>query len=176
MNERVCRAVEGAGATSEISDAAAATYWTEWNVPGMLEARDTIYVGPAVANTVRQCDGNLGVALLLDLLRRGLEEGGPIDRPFLGMFGLRAQRAAFNKPSYYGYALLHQLGDRRIANAPKDVIVTKTKDGGSGDSRLQSGRARSTRFSPDRRAHLPRRPTEPPASPFSASMRSTVMF
>ena len=32
-------------------------FWTEWNVQGMKESRDTIFVGPALANTVRQCDG-----------------------------------------------------------------------------------------------------------------------
>jgi xylan 1,4-beta-xylosidase len=56
------------------------------------------------------------------------EEGGPIDRPFIGMFGLRA-KGGINKPSYYGYGLLHQLGDRRIASTSKDVIVTKVHDG-----------------------------------------------
>jgi xylan 1,4-beta-xylosidase len=34
-----------------------------------------------------------------------------------------------NKPSYYGFALLHQLGNRRIANGSKNVIVTKTASG-----------------------------------------------
>jgi len=57
------------------------------------------------------------------------EEGGPIARPFEGMFGLRA-KGGINKPSYYAYGLLHQLGDERLANASKDVIVTKTANGG----------------------------------------------
>jgi xylan 1,4-beta-xylosidase len=57
------------------------------------------------------------------------EEGGPIDKPFTGQFGLRA-KGGINKPSYYAYGLLHQLGEQRIANPSNQVIVTKTKDGG----------------------------------------------
>jgi xylan 1,4-beta-xylosidase len=129
MNERVCRAVEKV--KEQIQKSAMPQlplYWTEWNVPGMMEARDTIYVGPAVANTVRQCDGKVE-ELSFWTLSDVFEEGGPIDRPFIGMFGLRA-KGGINKPSYYGYGLLHQLGDRRIANTSKDVIITKTKDEG----------------------------------------------
>jgi xylan 1,4-beta-xylosidase len=57
------------------------------------------------------------------------EEGGPEDKPFIGAFGLIA-KGGINKPSYYAFGLLHQLGDRRIANASKNLIVTKTADGG----------------------------------------------
>jgi xylan 1,4-beta-xylosidase len=56
------------------------------------------------------------------------EEGGPAPRPFIGQFGLRAE-FGINKPSYYSFALLHQLGDKRIANASSNVIVTKSSDG-----------------------------------------------
>jgi len=45
------------------------------------------------------------------------------------MFGLRA-KGGINKPSYYAYGFLHQLGDYRLANASKNVIVTKTANGG----------------------------------------------
>jgi xylan 1,4-beta-xylosidase len=56
------------------------------------------------------------------------EEGGPIPKPFVGMFGLRA-KGGINKPSYYAFSLLHQLGVERLANPSKDVIVTRTKVG-----------------------------------------------
>jgi xylan 1,4-beta-xylosidase len=56
------------------------------------------------------------------------EEGGPGPRPFIGQFGLRAE-FGINKPSYYGFALLHQLGDKRIANSSPNIIVTKSADG-----------------------------------------------
>ena len=103
-------------------------FLTEWNVQGEKESRDTTFVGPALANTVRLCDG------LVDMMSFWtfsdvFEEGGPIPKPFVGMFGLRAE-GGINKPSYYAYGLLHQLGDQRIASQSKNVIVTKTADGG----------------------------------------------
>jgi xylan 1,4-beta-xylosidase len=129
VDDRVCRAVSKV--RQQIHNSAMPNlplFWTEWNVPGLMEARDTIYVGPALANTVRECDGNVD-ALSFWTFSDAFEEGGPASRPFSGQFGLRA-KGGINKPSYYAYGLLHQLGDRRIANTSKDVIVTKTRDGG----------------------------------------------
>ena len=57
------------------------------------------------------------------------EEGGPIAKPFEGQFGLRA-KGGINKPSYYAFALLHQLGNQRLANPSKNVIVTTSGAGG----------------------------------------------
>ncbi|MBV8524135.1 MAG: hypothetical protein JOY71_18755, partial [Acetobacteraceae bacterium] len=34
-----------------------------------------------------------------------------------------------NKPSYYDFALLHRLGDRRLPTSSSDVIATKRGDG-----------------------------------------------
>jgi xylan 1,4-beta-xylosidase len=56
------------------------------------------------------------------------EEGGPIPKPFIGEFGLRA-KGGINKPSYYSFGLLHQLGNQRIATGSKNVIATMTTDG-----------------------------------------------
>jgi xylan 1,4-beta-xylosidase len=56
------------------------------------------------------------------------EEGGPIPKPFVGMFGLGA-KGGINKPSYYGFSLLHKLGVERLANPSKDVIITKSESG-----------------------------------------------
>ena len=39
-------------------------------------------------------------------------------------------KGGINKPSYYGFALLHELGDRRLANPSKNVIVTTSAAGG----------------------------------------------
>jgi xylan 1,4-beta-xylosidase len=102
-------------------------FWTEWNVPGAMEARDTTYVGPALANTVRQCDGKVDM-MSFWTFSDVFEEGGPMPRPFQGAFGLRA-KGGINKPSYYDFALLHEMGDRRLANPSNNVIVTKRADG-----------------------------------------------
>ena len=102
-------------------------FWTEWNVQGQSQSRDTTFVGPAVANTIRQCDGKVEM-LSFWTFSDVFEEGGPSERPFRGDFGLRAMYG-INKPSFYGFALLHQLGDRRIASESKNVLATKAADG-----------------------------------------------
>jgi xylan 1,4-beta-xylosidase len=100
--------------------------WTEWNVPGRDGLRDTPYVGPALAEAVRTCQGV--EALSFWTFSDVFEEGGPAQRAFEGQFGLRAT-GGINKPSYYDFALLHQLGTQRIASDAKDFIVTKLSDG-----------------------------------------------
>jgi xylan 1,4-beta-xylosidase len=128
MDERVCRAV--AKVHAEIQKSAMPNlplFWTEWNVQGNHDSRDTPFVGPGVANTIRQCDG------LVDMMSFWtfsdvFEEGGPIPTPFEGHFGLRAEYG-INKPSFYDFALLHQLGSERLANDSQNVIVTRDKNG-----------------------------------------------
>jgi xylan 1,4-beta-xylosidase len=128
IDDRVCRAI---GKVRKQIQASAMPhlplFWTEWNVQGMNESRDTSFVGTGLANTIRECDG------LVDMMSFWtfsdvFEEGGPIAKPFGGEFGLRA-KGGINKPSYYDFALLHQLGDQRIANPSSDVIATKRLDG-----------------------------------------------
>jgi xylan 1,4-beta-xylosidase len=130
MDQRVCRAIR------RVHDQIAASpypglplMWTEWNVPsfGPLKARDSIYVGAALADDVRQCDG------LVDMMSYWtfddvFEENGPVKQPFHGGFGLIAA-GGIKKPSYYAYALLHQLGSERILNDAPNAIVTRRNDG-----------------------------------------------
>ena len=129
MDQRVCRAV--AKVRGEIKSSTMPSlplFWTEWNVQGMKESRDTTFVGPAVANTVRQCDG-LSEMMSFWTFSDVFEEGGPIPKPFIGQFGLRAE-GGINKPSYYAWGLMHQLGEQRISSDVKDAIITKTSNGG----------------------------------------------
>jgi xylan 1,4-beta-xylosidase len=128
MDDRVCRAI------SKVRDQVKSSatpdlplFLTEWNVQGMMGSRDTIFVGPALANTVRQCDGMVNM-MSFWTFSDVFEEGGPLAKPFIGMFGLRA-KGGINKPDYYAYGLLHQLGDERMVSSSKDVIVTRTADG-----------------------------------------------
>lgn len=128
MDDRVCRAI--AKVRKQIQDSAfphLPLLWTEWNVPGMDGARDTSYVGPALANTIRECDG-LVDQMSFWTFSDVFEEDGPIRQPFEGHFGLRA-KGGINKPSYYDFALLHKLGDQRLVTSSADVIATKRKDG-----------------------------------------------
>jgi len=129
MDEREFRAV------SKVHDEIASSsqpnlpfFLTEWNVQGQKESRDTTFVGPALANTIRQCDGLVNM-MSFWTFSDVFEEGGPIPKPFVGMFGLRAE-GGINKPSYYAYGLLHLLGDQRMRSESKNLIVTKKADGG----------------------------------------------
>ena len=128
MDDRVCRGV--AKVHDQIKSSASPSLpliWSEWNVQGMMNSRDTTFVGPALANTVRQCDGLVDI-MSFWTFSDVFEEGGPIPKPFVGMFGLRA-KGGINKPSYYAWGLLHQLGDQRFANSAHDILVTRTSDG-----------------------------------------------
>ena len=101
--------------------------WTEWNVPGKNQLRDTPYVGPALAEAIRTCDGHVEM-LSFWTFSDVFEEGGPAQRPFHGGFGLRAV-GNINKPSFYDFALLHELGTERIANPSHDALITRRSDG-----------------------------------------------
>ncbi len=131
MDDRVGRAV--AKVRGEIDRSAYPNakqlplFWTEWSVPGQMQARDTTFVGPALANTIRESDGHVDM-LSFWTFSDVFEEGGPTSTPFRGDFGLRAFDG-INKPSYYDYGLLHQLGGERLAVASDNVIATRTKDG-----------------------------------------------
>jgi len=128
MDDRVCRAIGKVRKQIQSSSFSnLPLLWTEWNVPGMKGARDTSYVGPALANTIRECDGMVDM-MSFWTFSDVFEEGGPIPEPFEGHFGLRAE-GGINKPSYYDFALLHRLGEQRFANSSSDVIATKRKDG-----------------------------------------------
>jgi xylan 1,4-beta-xylosidase len=129
QDDRVCRAIAKVRGQIDSSPTPhLPLLWTEWNVIGQDNARDTTYVGPALADTIRECDGNV-TEMSFWTFDDVFEEGGPIDKPFTGQFGLIA-KGGINKPSYYDYGLLHQLGDQRIANAATNLIVTKTPNGG----------------------------------------------
>lgn len=130
MRDRVCRAIKKVhGEIKESPFPALPLMWTEWNVPSYdaLNARDNWYVGPALARDISQCDGlvNMMSYWTFDDV---FEEGGVKTMPFDGGFGLIAP-GRIKKPSFYDFALLHQLGDVRLANAADNVLVTRRKDG-----------------------------------------------
>jgi xylan 1,4-beta-xylosidase len=128
MDDRVCRAV--AKVRSEIHSSPTPNLpllWTEWNVEGQNQSRDTIFVGPALANTIRACDGKVD-QLSFWTFSDVFDEGGPIPQPFAGQFGLRA-KGGINKPSFYAFELLHHLGDQRFAVDSSNIIATRASDG-----------------------------------------------
>jgi xylan 1,4-beta-xylosidase len=130
MDQRVCRSIQ------KVHDQIAASarpslplMWTEWNVPsfGELNARDTTYVGAALADDIRQCDG-LVTMMSFWTFSDVFEEGGPKHEPFEGSFGIMAL-GGIKKPSYSAFALLHQLGEERIQQDSSNALATRRRDG-----------------------------------------------
>jgi xylan 1,4-beta-xylosidase len=98
-----------------------ASYSNEPNVT------DSDYIGPWLANTIRQCDG-LTESMDYWAFSDVFEEQGVVRSPFYGGFGLVAADH-IPKPALNVFAMLHRLGDQRIAVESDSVLATKTPDG-----------------------------------------------
>jgi xylan 1,4-beta-xylosidase len=128
MDDRLCAAM--AHVKQQIADSPMPHipwFVTEWNVIGVDAARDTTFVGPAVANTIRECDG-LANIMSFWTFDDVFEEDGPKREPFDGGFGLIAPYS-IHKPSFNAFAMLHHLGNERLANDSKNALVTRRSDG-----------------------------------------------
>jgi xylan 1,4-beta-xylosidase len=122
MDDRVCGAVKKVQGQIEASPLPKLPlFWTD-------DSRDTPFVGPALANTIRECDGHVKM-MSFWTFDDVFEEGGVPQTPFDGGFGLIAL-GGIKKPSFYDFSLLHQMGDARLANDAQNVLVTRDKDGG----------------------------------------------
>lgn len=98
-----------------------ASYANEPNVT------DTIYVGPWLATTISQCDG-LTEGMSYWTFSDVFEEQGVVRTPFYGGFGIIAENN-IPKPAYNAFAMLHELGDRRLPVASDSVLATRRPDG-----------------------------------------------
>jgi xylan 1,4-beta-xylosidase len=103
--------------------------WSEFNASYMTEPEvtDSIYMGPWLANTIRQCDG------LVDMMSYWtfsdvFEEQGVVKTPFYGGYGLIAA-GGIPKPAFYAFELLHRLGNQRLALDSDSALLTRRKDG-----------------------------------------------
>jgi xylan 1,4-beta-xylosidase len=103
--------------------------WTEYNASYSNEPAitDSIYMGPWLADTIRQCDGLVKV-MSYWTFSDVFEEQGVVKQPFYGGFGLIAA-GDIPKPSYNAFKLLHRLGDERISVDSGSVLATRQKDG-----------------------------------------------
>jgi xylan 1,4-beta-xylosidase len=129
-NKMVCRAVK------KVHDQIAASampslplIWSEFNASYFNEpaVTDASFMGPWLADTVRQCDG------LVDMMSYWtfsdvFEEQGVVKTPLYGGFGLLAEDG-IPKPAFNAFKLLHRLGDERIAIDSDSALLTKKKDG-----------------------------------------------
>jgi xylan 1,4-beta-xylosidase len=129
-DKMVCRAVK------KVHDQIAASampnlplIWSEFNASYFNEpaVTDASYMGPWLADTVRQCDGLVDV-MSYWTFSDVFEEQGVVKTPFYGGFGLLAEDG-IPKPVFNAFKLLHRLGDQRIAIDSDSALLTKKKDG-----------------------------------------------
>ena len=98
-----------------------ASYANEPNVT------DSTYMGPWLANNIRLCDGLTESMAYWDF-SDVFEEQGVVRTPFYGGFGLEAV-GHVAKPALHAFAMLHQLGDRRLAVDSESVLATRAEKG-----------------------------------------------
>jgi xylan 1,4-beta-xylosidase len=84
-------------------------------------------MGPWLADTIRQCDGLVGM-MSYWTFSDVFEEQGVVKTPFYGGFGLIAEDD-IPKPAYNAFALLHKLGNQRIALDSDSALLTRRDDG-----------------------------------------------
>jgi len=126
----VCRAVSKVHAEIQGSPLPSLPLlWTEFNATYRNDPRvtDAPYMGPWLADTVRQCDG-LVQEMSYWTFSDVFEEAGVLRQPFHGGFGLLAA-GGIPKPAFNAFVLLHALGERRFTANPEEALVTRRGDG-----------------------------------------------
>jgi xylan 1,4-beta-xylosidase len=129
-DQMVCRAVSKVHTQIKSSAMPALPLiWSEFNASYKNEPHvtDSIYMGPWLADTIRQCDG------LVDMMSYWsfsdvFEEQGVVKTPFYGGYGLFAEDH-IPKPAFNAFKLLHRLGDERLELDSNSALLTRRKDG-----------------------------------------------
>jgi xylan 1,4-beta-xylosidase len=103
--------------------------WSEYNASykNETDVTDAVFMGPWIADTIRQCDG------LVDILSYWafsdvFEEQGVVKKPFYGGYGLIAEDG-LPKPAFNAFKLLHRLGVQRLPNDSQSALITRRSDG-----------------------------------------------
>ena len=128
--QMVCRAVQKVHTEIQASPLPAVPLiWTEFNASwsNHPEVTDAPFMGPWLAETIRQCDGlvqDMSYWTFSDVF----EEQGVVKKPFYGGFGLIAA-GGIPKPAFNAFALLHGLGEGRLPNPAGQLLVTRRSDG-----------------------------------------------
>lgn len=94
------------------------------NLPNVT---DSIYMGPWMANTIRECAGKVAIMSYWSF-SDVFEEQGVVRTPFYGGFGLIAADR-IEKPAFNAFAMLHRLGDTRLPVAMDSALATRRDDG-----------------------------------------------
>jgi xylan 1,4-beta-xylosidase len=129
-NQMVCRAVHKVH--KQVAESALPKLpivWSEYNASYKNEpdVTDSIFMGPWLADTIRQCDG-LVEMLSYWTFSDVFEEQGVVKQPFYGGYGLIAE-GGLPKPAFNAFKLLHMLGDTRLNNRSTSALVTRRRDG-----------------------------------------------
>jgi xylan 1,4-beta-xylosidase len=128
--EMVCRAVDKVHNQIRASSMPSLPLiWSEFNASykNEPEVTDAVFMGPWLANTIRQCDGlveNMAYWSFSDVF----EEQGVVKTPFYGGYGLIAADG-IPKPAFNAFKLLHELGGERLEIDSDSALLTRRKDG-----------------------------------------------
>ncbi len=103
--------------------------WSEYNATYMNqeEVTDSAFMGPWLANNVRECDG-LTTLMSYWTFSDVFEEQGVVKTPYYGGYGLIAERG-IPKAAYNAFALLHRLGTSRIDVDSENALATANQKG-----------------------------------------------
>lgn len=103
--------------------------WSEYNASykNETDVTDSVFMGPWLADTVRQCDGMVDI-LSYWTFSDVFEEQGVVKQPFYGGYGLIAE-GGLPKPAFNAFKLLHRLGEQRLSNDSQSALVTRRRDG-----------------------------------------------
>lgn len=129
-NQMVCRAVKKVHDQIKSSTMPnLPLIWSEFNASYSNEPNvtDSSYMGPWLADTIRQCDGlvdEMSYWTFSDVF----EEQGVVKTPFYGGFGLLAADD-IPKPSFNAFKVLHELGNQRIELNSDSALVTRNQSG-----------------------------------------------
>ncbi len=126
----VCRAVEKVHTEIQASPLPALPLiWSEFNASwsNHPQVTDAPFMGPWLAETIRQCDGfvqEMSYWTFSDVF----EEQGVVSTPFYGGFGLLAA-GGIPKPAFNAFSLMHELGEERLPSDAAQTLVTRRNDG-----------------------------------------------
>jgi xylan 1,4-beta-xylosidase len=103
--------------------------WSEFNASykNETDVTDSAYMGPWLADTIRQCDG-LVDSMSYWTFSDVFEEQGVVKTPFYGGYGLIAEDG-IPKPAFNDFKLLHRLGSERIDLDSNSALLTRQSDG-----------------------------------------------
>ncbi len=103
--------------------------FSEFNASYMnqVDVTDSPFLGPWLADTIRQCDGVVD-SLAYWTFSDVFEEQGVPKRPFYGGFGLIAV-GGIPKASLNAFRLLHRLGTERLQVDSDSALATRRADG-----------------------------------------------